>query len=119
NDQLVPVPQLATEQISVDGGTWRVNADGTMDTVWHLRPNVTWQDGAPFTADDLMFSFTVYKDPKIPTREGPTLALMQSAAAPDPLTFAVHWTQPFVRANEAIGLEPLPRHLLGDLYAND
>src|SRR5205814_8251774 len=100
NDQLVPVPQLAAEQISVENGTWRVNPDGTMDTIWKLRPNIKWQDGEPFTSDDLLFSFNVYKDPQVPTREGPTLALMESASAPDPSTFAVHWTQPFVRANE-------------------
>ena len=29
-------------------------------TVWrfHLRPNVKWQDGSPFTADDVVFSLT-------------------------------------------------------------
>src|ERR1700712_4559687 len=29
-------------------------------TVWrfYLRPNVKWQDGSPFTADDVMFSLT-------------------------------------------------------------
>src|SRR5690349_21084128 len=30
----------------------------TSPTVWrfHLRPNVKWQDGSPFTADDVVFS---------------------------------------------------------------
>src|SRR5438552_726049 len=37
-------PQLALEIPSVDKGTWRVNADGTMDTTWKLRPNVVWHD---------------------------------------------------------------------------
>ncbi len=32
----------------------------TSPTVWrfHLRPNVKWQDGSPFTADDVVFSLT-------------------------------------------------------------
>ena len=55
--------QLAAEQISTERGTWRLNADGSMDTTWKLRPNVRWHDGRPFTADDLLFSYTVYRDP--------------------------------------------------------
>src|SRR4051812_34925033 len=36
--------------------TW----EQTSPTVWrfHLRPNVKWQDGSPFTADDVVFSLT-------------------------------------------------------------
>ena len=32
-------PQLAAEQLSVERGTWRLNPDGTMDTIWKLRPS--------------------------------------------------------------------------------
>lgn len=119
NDKLTPVPQLAADTISLEQGNWRLNPDGTMDTIWRLRPNVRWHDGAPFTSGDLLFAFNVYKDPEVPTREGGVLALMESASAPDPLTFIVHWSSPFVRANEAIGLEPLPRHLLEEQYTTD
>src|SRR5439155_12780698 len=38
-------PQLASELPSPERGTWRTNADGTMDTVWKLRPGVRWHDG--------------------------------------------------------------------------
>ena len=41
-----------------------------------------------------------------------TLRSMVSVAAPDPLTFTIHWSQINVRAAEAVGLDPLPRHLL-------
>src|ERR1044071_6691162 len=50
------IPRIAEETISVEKGTWRINADGTMDTTWKLRPNVKWQDGQPFTTDDLLFT---------------------------------------------------------------
>src|SRR2546423_6566226 len=40
NDRDEFVPSLAAEQLSVDRGTWRINADGTMDTTWRLKPNV-------------------------------------------------------------------------------
>ena len=32
------IPLLAAEQISIERGTWRLNADGTMDTTWKLLP---------------------------------------------------------------------------------
>jgi peptide/nickel transport system substrate-binding protein len=39
-------PKLATGyERSADGLTWTI----------HLRPNVLWQDGTPFTADDVLF----------------------------------------------------------------
>src|SRR4051812_35518934 len=35
-------PGLAAELPSIERGTWVVNADGTMQTIWKLRPNVKW-----------------------------------------------------------------------------
>src|SRR5207248_2754001 len=60
------LPMLAAEIPSLDKGTWTLNADGTMDTIWKLRPDVKWHDGAAFTSADLLFSFTVTKDAEIP-----------------------------------------------------
>jgi peptide/nickel transport system substrate-binding protein len=112
-------PQLAVEQISVERGTWRVNADGTMDTTWKIKPNVKWHDGRPFTAEDMVFTLAVRKDPDTPVRSaGGRLDLVESASAPDPLTFVMHWSAPYVDANQALDLEPLPKHLLEDVYLN-
>lgn len=111
-------PLVAAEQLSVDKGTWRVNVDGTMDTSWKLRPNVKWHDGIPFTADDMVFTLAVRKDPAVGARNFGRLDLVQSADAPDPLTFVIHWSAPYVDANQALDLEPMPRHLLEDAYVN-
>ncbi len=113
------VPQLATEQISVEKGTWRVNADGTMDTIWKIHPNIKWHDGTPFTSADLMFTLTVYQDPDLPSRFGSALKEIASASAPDPYTFAIHWKHVFGTANEAPALYPMPKHLLEATYLND
>ena len=47
-------PALAAEPPSIEKGTWRLNPDGTMETTWHLRPNIKWHDSQPFTSADLL-----------------------------------------------------------------
>ena len=54
-----PVPELATEIPSRTNGG--VSADGRTIT-YHLRKGVVWSDGAPFTADDVVFSARVVND---------------------------------------------------------
>jgi peptide/nickel transport system substrate-binding protein len=48
------VPGLENGGVSEDGLHWRVR----------LRSDVKWHDGAPFTAEDLKFSFDLLNDPK-------------------------------------------------------
>ena len=73
------IPKLAVENISVDKGTWRANADGSMDTTWQIHRNVKWHNGTPFTSADLLFTFQVYKDTELPAPVGPELRLWTSA----------------------------------------
>jgi len=113
------VPRIAQEVISVENGTWKINPDGTMDTIWKIRPNVKWQDGHPFTADDLLFTYTAFKDPALPSYYGAALDLMTSAEVIDPLTFAVHWSRPYFQANLAPGLDPIAKHIMEQDYLND
>lgn len=52
-------PLLATSWSTPDGGkTWII----------HLRHGVKWQDGAPFTAADVVFTFNTYANPKVGSR---------------------------------------------------
>jgi peptide/nickel transport system substrate-binding protein len=113
-------PHLATELPSVERGTWRLNADGTMDVTWKIRPGVKWHDGAPFTSDDLAFAFTLHRDPGFTLTSGAAqVRLMDSVTTPDPFTLAVHWSSPSVDAIQAPGLDPMPKHLLEGLYQSD
>jgi peptide/nickel transport system substrate-binding protein len=113
-------PQVATALPSLQDGTWVVNPDGTMDITWKLRPNVRWHDGTPFTSDDLLFSFTVYKDPQLTYPVSSVMALIDSASTQDPTTFVVHWKTSFAGAATTDAMTPiLPRHLLEDLFRND
>jgi len=113
-------PQLAIEAPSVDKGTWRVNSDGTMDTVWRIPANVKWHDGTPFTAEDLVFSAQLHTDPAFTlASNGGVIRLMESATALDPQTVSVHWARTTPLANRGYGLDPMPKHLLHDMYQSD
>jgi peptide/nickel transport system substrate-binding protein len=54
------VPVLAAETPSVANGG--LAKDGTW-VVWRLKQNVLWHDGAPFTADDVIFNWEFAADP--------------------------------------------------------
>jgi peptide/nickel transport system substrate-binding protein len=115
------VPQLATELPSLEKGTWRVNADGTMDMTWKVRPNIKWHDGTPFNTEDIVFAFNARKDPALLTNRATTGRpdLMERVSAPDPLTLEIHWSAIYADANQGRSLEPMPRHILTNLYEND
>jgi peptide/nickel transport system substrate-binding protein len=115
----VHTPQIAVELPSIENGTWRINLDRTMDITWKLRPNVKWHDGQPFTAEDMLFTLQVTKDPDLSSTQGTISRSIESATAPDPLTFVVHWSQPYVQANWQEPWDILPKHLLEDTYLSD
>src|SRR5689334_13061732 len=50
-------PYLAESLPQLNTDAWKVNADGTMETTYTLRPNLTWHDGTALTADDFVFAF--------------------------------------------------------------
>src|SRR5262245_61512801 len=53
-------PVLAADIPSIDGGT--LAKDLTWVT-WRLKRNVSWHDGKPFTADDVVFNYEYVSDP--------------------------------------------------------
>ena len=111
-------PQLAAEQISLERGTWLVHGDGSVDTIWKLRPNIKWHDGTPFTSADLLFTLTVRLDPDAGQGFSGRTELVKSASAPDPLTFIIHWSAPYIDADQGLHLDSLPKHLLEETYLN-
>ncbi|MBM2810302.1 MAG: transporter substrate-binding protein, partial [Chloroflexi bacterium] len=81
-----PIGRLATRQPSLDDGSIVFLPDGRMQTTWNLRPNVTWQDGAPFTADDMVFTQAVHSTPELRASIRHTPPFIERIDAPDPLT---------------------------------
>ncbi len=90
-------PQLGTD-------SWKVFPDGRMETTWRIRPNVTWHDGAPLTADDFALA--------IPFAESLRLATVDEAVALDAHTLLLRYKVPTSEAGEGF-FQPLPRHILG------
>lgn len=111
-------PQLAVATPSLEAGTWRLLPDGRMETLWTLRPNILWHDGAALTTADLLFTFTVFKDPGIPSAAAGR-PLMESAEALDHQTLIIRWRQTFVDAHQGGIGAILPRHRLEEPYHGD
>jgi len=63
--------------------SWEIADDGRTYT-FHLNPTVTWHDGTPFTADDVVFSFdaTVAED-SLSVRRADVLSVLESYRAID------------------------------------
>lgn len=112
------VPELATEvPTPANGG---ISKDG-LTIVYHLRKGVTWQDGAPYNADDVIFSWQQVMNPNnaVPSRLG--YEDITKIDKKDPYTIVVHLKKrfaPFVAtfftmSNTTYGI--IPKHLLGKL----
>jgi len=58
-------PVLAADLPTVDNGGVVIHEDeGTMDVTWRMRTDVTWADGTPVTADDVLFTYEAITDPE-------------------------------------------------------
>ena len=96
--------------------SWTRSGDGLRYTL-KLRANVTFADGHPFTADDVMFSFAAAYDPKGggPTIGGDVMANGRrlGVSSPDPLTVVITFPAPFAAGVRLLdGLPILPKHKL-------
>lgn len=81
----VVMPCLATE--------WR----SLNDTLWELRlrQGVQWHDGRPFTADDVLFTFSRAGNvPGSPGGFGSFMRTFTRSEAPDPHTVHIHTSRP-------------------------
>jgi peptide/nickel transport system substrate-binding protein len=104
------VPVLAAEVPSRQNGG--VSADGKVVT-WKLKRDVKWHDGAPFTADDVLFNYEYvrdpataavtsgpYKDIKVEKVDSHTVRVTFEKPTP-------FWAEPFVATTGMI----IPKHL--------
>ena len=100
---LEPVPALATEATpDADGLTWHVT----------LRDDVTWHDGEPFTADDVVFSYNFLID----AGRAPNLGAVANVEAngDHELTITLSQPSPFFLSEGLAGYYIMPEHIWRD-----
>jgi peptide/nickel transport system substrate-binding protein len=114
DDQARPLPGVARELPSIERGTWQVNPDGTMETLWRLRDDAVWHDGQPLTAADVIFGWSVFNDSAVPVASRRVARLIESMESLDTRTVLMRWQSRYAFADQLTGLELtlLPSHLL-------
>ncbi len=90
---------------------WQISED-KLTIRFFLRKNVKWQDGTPFTADDVEYTYKVYIDPKTPTAYATDFLKVKEFRILDPYTFEVTYDKPYAPALGSWGTSMLPKHLL-------
>ncbi|HZT05541.1 MAG TPA: ABC transporter substrate-binding protein [Chloroflexota bacterium] len=112
-----PRPYLAEALPQLNTDSWRVFPDGRMETTYHLRQGLTWQDGAPLSADDFAFAWAVYSTPAFGLADSPPLKQMEGVDAPDPRTVIIRWRETYPDAGAlAMNFQALPKHLLEEPF---
>ncbi|MBV9148690.1 MAG: peptide ABC transporter substrate-binding protein [Candidatus Eremiobacteraeota bacterium] len=113
-----PIPELLT--VIPTQANHGISTDG-MTITWHLRRGVRWSDGAPFNADDVVFSTNAVNNPanNVIGRDG--WNLIQKIDEPDKYTVVYHLRKPYAAYLPTFfgtaGANPciLPKHILGNL----
>jgi len=118
DDRGLPRARLAESLPQLNTDTWKVSADGKMETTYKLKPNLVWHDGTPLTAEDFVFAWQLYRTPELGVAVALPINLMEEVAAPDPRTVVIKWKQLTVQADqlEPDAFGPLPRHILEDRF---
>jgi peptide/nickel transport system substrate-binding protein len=121
-EQRIRHPSLAEAVPSLENGLWRLLPDGRMETTWRIRDGARWHDGAPLTAEDVLFSLELGRDREMSAFHTPGYASIEDVWAPDSRTLTIVWAEPFIGADAVFGEFAggiVPRHLLEDAYRSD
>jgi peptide/nickel transport system substrate-binding protein len=109
------VPELATVLPTV--ANRGISPDGKTIT-YHLRRDVRWQDGAPFSADDVIFSYQAVMNPQNAVQSRSGYELISRIDRIDAATIVIHlkhaWA-PFTSTFFTMSAETypvLPKHLI-------
>jgi peptide/nickel transport system substrate-binding protein len=107
DEHLQPQPNLAT--------SWTIGKDG-LSYVFKLKAGVKWHDGAPFTADDVVFTVDRLLRALNP-RVRVAMQSVKSVRALDPLTVEFLLNYPyaaFLAVMDGASMPIAPKHLLGN-----
>src|SRR5438094_4891458 len=59
-----PQPYIAQALPELHTDSWKVTAEGQMETTWKLKAGLIWHDGVPFSAQDIVVAWQVCKLPE-------------------------------------------------------
>ncbi len=90
---------------------WSVSPDG-LKIIFHLRPDVRWHDGHPFTARDVEYTFKRLTDPLVRTPYAGDFERVKEFIVLDDHTVSVLYKEPFSPALASWSMWIMPRHLL-------
>lgn len=90
---------------------WEIKKGGLV-IIFHLRKNVKWHDGYPFTSKDVRFTYQKLIDPKVKTPYAGDFERIKSLEVIDDYTVKVEYKEPFVPALSSWSMSMLPEHLL-------
>lgn len=130
---LAKLDQPSMEAVADLASAWDVSEDGTIYT-FALHDGVLWQDGQPFSTDDVIFSYGLWAHPQWPGPLDPNLGVIKGATeykagtaqtitgieAVDAKTIRITLTAPTPSflANAATW-QLLPKHLLENVAPAD
>lgn len=94
---------------------WRFEDSLTLSLT--LRTEARWHDGVPVTAEDVAFTFDVYRDSLVDSPTRPRLAEIASVTARDPHTVIIRFRRAYPEAffDAVYHVRILPRHLLDSI----
>jgi len=91
--------------------SWDIEDEG-ISIVFHLRKNVRWHDGHPFTAEDVKFTYESLIDPDIPTPYSGDFKMVKRVEMSGKHTLKVTYKEPFAPGMTSWIMPIMPKHIL-------
>jgi peptide/nickel transport system substrate-binding protein len=117
DEKLAYIPALVTEVPTMQNGG--ISADGLTFT-FKLRKDVKWQDGTPFTAKDVKFTYDMLVNPDVPVRGRVGWDQIDQVSMPDDYTISFHFSRIDAPFLDRVAIVPiLPSHILSKVAPKD
>jgi len=95
--------------------SWEISPDH-LTYIFHLRKDVKWHDGKPFSADDVIYTLEKILDPKVDSAHIRIYYIdCTEYKKLDDYTVLFRWRKPYFKALEMLGtMWIIPKHILDD-----
>lgn len=117
NEPLIMFNVLTGEYENWLAESWEYNADFT-EISMKLREGIEWNDGTPFTSDDVVFTFNSVRDRQKEATNAAEIVFLKEAVADDPLTVRFvlteanpRWWATTLTSNHGVVEQMLPKHI--------